>query len=173
LATLAGGGQRRLQLRGERSYVVLSNSAATRREMSEQDTAVSPIRRHGFGMNLSEAPVERLARRTAHDGPHTRSRNDDLQAKLFAAREWDFVVCDEAHRLSASYFGGVVKYAQRYQLGQRLSGRRRHFLLMTATPHSGKEADFQLFMALLDGDRFEGRFREASIRQTRATCCAA
>ncbi len=31
---------------------------------------------------------------------------------------------------------------------------------MTATPHSGKEADFQLFMALLDGDRFEGRFRE-------------
>ena len=36
----------------------------------------------------------------------------------------------------------------------------RHFLLMTATPHNGKEADFQLFMALLDGDRFEGRFRD-------------
>ena len=31
---------------------------------------------------------------------------------------------------------------------------------MTATPHSGKEADFQLFMALLDPDRFEGRYRE-------------
>ena len=27
---------------------------------------------------------------------------------------------------------------------------------MTATPHNGKEEDFQLFMALLDGDRFEG-----------------
>jgi superfamily II DNA or RNA helicase len=88
------------------------------------------------------------------------SRNEDLQAKLFAAREWDLVVCDEAHRMSASYFGGEVKYTQRYQLGQRLSGRCRHFLLMTATPHSGKEADFQLFMALLNGDRFEGRFRE-------------
>jgi hypothetical protein len=36
----------------------------------------------------------------------------------------------------------------------------RHFLLLTATPHSGKEADFQLFMALLDGDRFEGKFRD-------------
>jgi hypothetical protein len=36
----------------------------------------------------------------------------------------------------------------------------RHFLLMTATPHNGKEEDFQLFMALLDGDRFEGRFRD-------------
>jgi SNF2 family DNA or RNA helicase len=33
-------------------------------------------------------------------------------------------------------------------------------LLLTATPHNGKEADFQLFMALLDGDRFEGKFRD-------------
>ena len=31
---------------------------------------------------------------------------------------------------------------------------------MTATPHNGKEEDFQLFMALLDEDRFEGRFRD-------------
>jgi hypothetical protein len=31
---------------------------------------------------------------------------------------------------------------------------------MSATPHNGKEADFQLFMGLLDADRFEGRFRE-------------
>jgi SNF2 family DNA or RNA helicase len=90
------------------------------------------------------------------------SRNEDLQAKLLAAREWDLVVCDEAHRMSASYFGSEVKYTQRYQLGLRLSSRCRHFLLMTATPHNGKEADFQLFMALLDGDRFEGRFREGA-----------
>lgn len=31
---------------------------------------------------------------------------------------------------------------------------------MSATPHNGKEEDFQLFMALLDADRFEGRFRD-------------
>src|SRR5690606_19138564 len=36
----------------------------------------------------------------------------------------------------------------------------RNLLLMSATPHNGKEEDFQLFMALLDGDRFEGRFRD-------------
>ena len=37
-----------------------------------------------------------------------------------------------------------------------LSDLTRHFLLMTATPHNGnKEEDFQLFLALLDGDRFE------------------
>src|SRR5256886_14586331 len=33
---------------------------------------------------------------------------------------------------------------------------------MTATPHSGKDADFQLFMALLDADRFEGKPRDGS-----------
>jgi len=32
---------------------------------------------------------------------------------------------------------------------------------MLATPHNGKEVDFQFFMALLDGDRFEGRFRDS------------
>jgi SNF2 family DNA or RNA helicase len=88
------------------------------------------------------------------------SRNPDIQAKLKAAREWDLIVCDEAHRMSASFFGGEVKYTKRYQLGQVLGGHCRHFLLMTATPHSGKEEDFQLFMALLDADRFEGRFRD-------------
>ncbi len=32
-------------------------------------------------------------------------------------------------------------------------------MLLTATPHNGKEEDFQLFLRLLDADRFEGRFR--------------
>ena len=62
--------------------------------------------------------------------------------------------------MSATFFGGEIKYTKRYRLGQLLSTLTRHFLLMTATPHNGKEADFQLFMALLDGDRFEGRFRD-------------
>jgi hypothetical protein len=53
---------------------------------------------------------------------------------------------------------GETKYTKRYKLGQLLAGITRHFLLMTATPHNGKEEDFQLFMALLDGDRFEGAF---------------
>ena len=80
--------------------------------------------------------------------------------KLIRSQEWDLVICDEAHRMSASYFGGEVKYTKRYQLGQKLGQVCRHLLLMTATPHNGKEEDFQLFMALLDGDRFEGRFRD-------------
>jgi SNF2 family DNA or RNA helicase len=89
------------------------------------------------------------------------ARNEDVQQKLQAPDcRWDLVVCDEAHRLSATFFGGEIKYTKRYRLAQLLSPLTRHFLLMTATPHNGKEADFQLFMGLLDGDRFEGRFRD-------------
>jgi len=86
------------------------------------------------------------------------SRNEELQAKL-ALTDWDLVVCDEAHKMSAS-FRGEIKETKRYKLGKLLSSLTRHFLLMSATPHNGKEEDFQLFMALLDGDRFEGRFRD-------------
>src|ERR1700731_1622320 len=89
------------------------------------------------------------------------SRNEDVQAKLTVPDgRWDLIVCDEAHKMSATYFGGEIKYTKRYRLGQLLSTITRHFLLMTATPHNGKEEDFQLFMALLDGDRFEGKFRD-------------
>jgi SNF2 family DNA or RNA helicase len=89
------------------------------------------------------------------------ARNEDVQAKLAAPdNRYDLVVIDEAHKLSASFFGGEIKYTKRYRLGQLVSGLTRHLLLMTATPHNGKEEDFQLFLALLDGDRFEGRFRD-------------
>jgi SNF2 family DNA or RNA helicase len=89
------------------------------------------------------------------------SRNEDVQEKLKTPDcRWDLIVCDEAHKMSATFFGGEIKYTKRYKLGQLLSTLTRHFLLMTATPHNGKEEDFQLFMALLDGDRFEGRFRD-------------
>jgi len=91
------------------------------------------------------------------------SRNEDVQNKLLAPdSRWDLIVCDEAHKMSATYFGGEIKYTKRYELGQLLSELTRHFLLMTATPNNGKEEDFQLFMALLDGDRFEGRFRDGA-----------
>lgn len=87
------------------------------------------------------------------------SRNEEIQEKL-QKTDWDLIICDESHKMSASFFGGEVRETKRYKLGKLLSSVTRHFLLMTATPHNGKEEDFQLFLALLDGDRFEGRFRD-------------
>lgn len=86
------------------------------------------------------------------------SRNDELQEKLKVS-DWDLIVCDEAHKMSATLFGNEEKRTKRYNLGMLLSGITRHFVLLTATPHNGKDDDFQLFMRLLDNDRFEGRNR--------------
>ena len=83
------------------------------------------------------------------------SRNDALQEKL-KVTEWDLIVCDEAHKMSATVWGGEVKYTKRFNLGRLLSTITRNFLLLTATPHNGKEEDFQLFLSLVDPDRFEG-----------------
>jgi SNF2 family DNA or RNA helicase len=87
------------------------------------------------------------------------SRNEDFQEKL-KNTEWDLIIVDEAHKLSANYFGKKVNKTRRFQLGELLGSITRHFLLMTATPHNGKEEDFQIWLSLLDGDRFYGKFRE-------------
>lgn len=83
------------------------------------------------------------------------ARNDELQEKLKVS-DWDLIVCDEAHKMSATVWGGEVKYTRRFQLGRLLSNITRNFLLLTATPHNGKDEDFQLFLSLVDPDRFEG-----------------
>ena len=67
---------------------------------------------------------------------------------------------DEAHKMAAHFFGGKLEKTKRYLLGELVGHTTRHFLLMTATPHNGKEEDFQLFLALLDSDRFYGKFRD-------------
>ena len=87
------------------------------------------------------------------------SRNEELQAKLCAAG-WDLVVFDEAHKLAAHFSGTKIEKTGRFKLAEKLGAATRHLLLMTATPHNGKEQDFQLFLSLLDSDRFYGRFRD-------------
>lgn len=89
------------------------------------------------------------------------ARNENVQAKL-ADSAWDLVVCDEAHKMSATVFGGEAKYTKRYQLGRLLGEITENLLLLTATPHNGKPDDFQLFMSLVDRDRFEGARRNSN-----------
>lgn len=113
------------------------------REQVEQSRSGNPF----DDTDLLVARVDQLA------------RNEDLQDKLRQTR-WDLVVVDEAHKLSANYFGNKVNKTKRFLLGELLGSITRHFLLMTATPHNGKEEDFQLFMSLLDSDRFYGKFRD-------------
>ena len=62
---------------------------------------------------------------------------------------WDLIIVDEAHRMSAS---DPEHKTERYRLGELLSQKTYHFLLLTGTPHKGDPANFCLFLQLLDKD---------------------
>ena len=89
------------------------------------------------------------------------SRSEELQAKL-AVTDWDLVIVDEAHKMSARLYGNEVKRTLRFQVGELVRDRTRNLLLLTATPHNGSNDDFMLFLSLLDPDRFTGRLQEGS-----------
>jgi superfamily II DNA or RNA helicase len=86
------------------------------------------------------------------------SRAEDLQAKL-AVTDWDLVIVDEAHKMSAHQYGNELRKTKRFVLGELLRERTRHLLLLSATPHNGKNEDFLAFMTLIDPERFAGRLR--------------
>ncbi len=96
--------------------------------------------------NLLIARVDQLA------------RAEDLKAKL-AVTDWDLVIVDEAHKMSAHQYGNELRKTRRFMLGELLRDRTRHLLLLSATPHNGKNEDFLAFMSLIDPDRFAGRLR--------------
>ncbi len=89
-----------------------------------------------------------------HDQVITRidfARQDEVMAMLEAMDvPWDLVIFDEAHKLSAYRYGRKTKKTHRYRLGEVLSRKSQHMLLMTATPHRGDPDNFRLLLDLLD-----------------------
>jgi superfamily II DNA or RNA helicase len=64
---------------------------------------------------------------------------------------WDLVIVDEAHRMSAA---GEDNKSLRYRLGELLRDHADNILMLTATPHKGDPLNFTLFLQLLDKDAF-------------------
>jgi len=73
----------------------------------------------------------------------------DEHRDLLRRQLWDLVIVDEAHKLSASRYGGKVYKTKRYQLGEALSDRCTHMLFLTATPHRGDDEAYFLLLDLL------------------------
>ncbi len=79
---------------------------------------------------------------------------------------WDLVIVDEAHRMSAS---DPEHKTERYRLGELLSQRTHHLLLLTGTPHKGDPVNFCLFLQLLDKDVYaDVRSLEEAIKRNHA-----
>ena len=60
------------------------------------------------------------------------SRNEELQKIICKSQEYDLVVIDESHRMSAKYFSGEIRTTRRYDLGKMIGNHTRNLLLMTA-----------------------------------------
>lgn len=75
------------------------------------------------------------------------THNPDVFRKVSDSQaSWSLVVFDEAHRLTpTSQFLGAAR---------RVADRAHHLLLLTATPHRGKEWYFQSLLNLLDPEMY-------------------
>jgi len=76
---------------------------------------------------------------------------------LRAANEvqWDMIVVDEAHKLSAYEYGSKLDESERYRAVKTLSRKTDHLLFLTATPHRGRKDTFRRLLLLLDEDLFQ------------------
>jgi len=67
---------------------------------------------------------------------------------------WDLIVVDEAHKLSAFDYGSKRYVTKRYEAISILAPQTEHLLLLTATPHRGRQDTFRNLLQLLDEDIF-------------------
>ncbi|SOC01033.1 SNF2 domain-containing protein [Alloalcanivorax xenomutans] len=86
-------------------------------------------------------------------GSMDRLKQDDNLNILLQADDWDLVIVDEAHRLSRRQYGNKLDASQRYAMLHKLRKRAQNVLLLTATPHQGKQDSFGALLELLDQDR--------------------
>jgi len=69
--------------------------------------------------------------------------------------KWDFIIFDEAHKLSASKYGNKIERSQRFRLSQRLRDNTESLILLTGTPHRGDSFAFYSLVSLVDPYIFE------------------
>lgn len=76
---------------------------------------------------------------------------DRMRTCLFDAPLYDLVIFDEAHKLSARRNAdGTVEQSNRYTLAADIAAQNRHLLLLTATPHMGKDEPYYFLWRLLE-----------------------
>jgi len=63
---------------------------------------------------------------------------------------WDLIIFDEAHKLSASKYGEKIYRSQRYKLSEALCKHSDNILLLSATPHKGDSYAFYAIISLAD-----------------------
>lgn len=75
----------------------------------------------------------------------------DKRKNIFLQDCADLIVVDEAHSCTKPASATAVSQQQRYHLLHDIAKKtKQHLVLLTATPHSGKDAEFQSLLGLLN-----------------------
>ena len=82
------------------------------------------------------------------------AKRDEILPSL-ADSEFDMIIVDEAHKMSATKYAEKTVKTSRYKLGEILSKNSEHLLFLTATPHKGDQENFRLFLDLLNPGFFK------------------
>jgi superfamily II DNA or RNA helicase len=149
---MAGLLVRELKLRGlvERILVVCPANLAFQwqRELKEKfDEKFSVIK--GAALRVQYGINQFLERSQVITSLDLAKREDVLPG--LKQVHWDFVIVDEAHRMS---WTPPSRKTARYALGELLRDTSDHMLMLTATPHKGDPQNFTLFLQLLDPDAY-------------------
>jgi superfamily II DNA or RNA helicase len=76
-----------------------------------------------------------------------------------AEKDWDLAVVDEAHgfTISVDGKGNIKQKSERYKAAEAVARRSHRMILMTATPHSGRDYSLWALLRLLDLDAWGDR----------------
>ena len=91
-----------------------------------------------------------------------------MRKHLFDAPPYDVVIFDEAHKLSARRNAdGTVDTSNRYALAEEIAIQNRHLLLLTATPHMGKDEPYYFLWRLLEPELLAAQVAFERMSKTR------
>lgn len=97
-----------------------------------------------------ENPFEDLRNDLAIVSVDTLARSR-MRSYVGSSRPYDLVVFDEAHKLSAARDADLsIAASKRYELAAEIAAQGRHLLLLTATPHMGKDDPYYFLWRLLE-----------------------
>ena len=87
------------------------------------------------------------------DRPLKGGRREGHKTLVLGSRDWDVIIFDEAHKLSAKTWSAQkTEKTLNYRLAEDLQERCRALILLTAIPHQGDESKFQNLVSLLHPD---------------------
>lgn len=159
---MAGLYMKELILRRAGDRILVVSPAALRpqwvRELADRfQLSFHQLEASHFDASPTENPWDLFDRVVvSRDFLRTERARDSLAA---ADKEWDLAIIDEAHgfTISVSGRGHIKDRSERYKAAEEVARKAHRLILMTATPHSGRDPSLWALLRLLDLDAWGDR----------------